>query len=104
MEEGINFNLVLSGATLVGIISIVVRLWISERSQKIEQPLNVQTTLCERQIKSNYNDHSNIFCRLSATEQRISAVESSVSQIDKRLISMDTKLDKLLTKEHNNEG
>lgn len=99
MEEGINLNLVLSGATLVGIISVVVRLWISGRNHKIEQPLSVQTTLCDRQIKSNYDEHTNIFCRLSVSEQRLSAVESSVTHIDHRLESMDNKLDKLLIQE-----
>lgn len=98
MQEGITLNLVLSGATLVGIIGVVVRLWISSRAHKIEQPLDIQPSLCARQLKSNSADHENIFCRLSASEQRLSAVEASVGHIDRRLTSMDNKLDRLLVK------
>ena len=104
MEEGINLSVVMSGATLIGIIGLLVRVWIAGRAQKIEQPLDIQPSACERQIFANHEEHSNIFARLSCSEQRLSALESSVGHVDRRLQSMDSKLDRLLIKDHRNEA
>ena len=99
MEEGINLSVVMSGATLVGIIGLLVRVWLSGRAQKIEQPLRIEPSLCERQIKSNTDEHFNMFSRLAVCEQRQAAAEASIGHVDRRLQSMDTKLDRLLIQE-----
>lgn len=93
MEEGINLSVVLSGATLVGIIGIFVRVWISGKAHQIEP------TLCERQIKSNSADHENIFARLGASEQRISTLEAHNEHTSRTLTRMEHKLDKLIEQE-----
>ena len=41
MQEGLTVNLVISGATLVTVVSVAVRIWLSTRPQKIELFFNV---------------------------------------------------------------
>ena len=98
MEEGINLSVVLSGASLVGIIGIAVRVWISGKPQKIEQPLEVQPTICERQIKSNSADHENMFARLGGCEQRVSSLEANEKNSRASLSRIENKVDELLKK------
>jgi len=81
MTDSLDVNLVLSGATLIGIVGIGVRVWISGR---------------ERHIKSNGADHENIFARLGASEQRISTLEAHYEHTSRALKRMELKLDKLL--------
>lgn len=99
MQDGATLSVVISGATLVGVIGVLARLWISTRAQKLEQPLQVTPSLCERQLRSNSADHENIFSRLSHNEQRISALEANVLHIDKRLEKMDDKLDIIINRQ-----
>ncbi len=99
MEEGLSLSVVMSGATLVSALGILAKLWISGRTHKIEQPLRVEPTTCERQIKSNSEEHANIFARLSLSEQRLSAVETSVVHVGGQLQRIDQKLDTLLLRE-----
>ena len=90
MTDSLDVNLVVSGATLITIVGIGVRVWISGRAHLVEP------TLCERQIKSNGADHENIFARLGASEQRISTLEAHNEHTSRTLNRMELKLDKLL--------
>jgi uncharacterized protein HemX len=42
MADGLNLNLVLNGATLLGVIGLGVKVYLAGRAQKIEQPLEVK--------------------------------------------------------------
>ena len=88
----------MSGATLVGIIGPAGPEFGSLGALKIEQP-RIEPSLCERQIKSNTDEHFNMFSRLAVCEQRQAAAEASIGHVDRRLQSMDTKLDRLLIQE-----
>jgi len=99
MEEGMNLSIVLSSATLISILTLVYRVWRSGKAQKIEQPIQVTPSLCERQIKSNSSDHENIFARLGASEQRISTLEAHNEHTNKSLDRIEGKLDKLIRRD-----
>jgi hypothetical protein len=104
--EGINFSMVLSGASLISILGIGAKLWIANRPQQMgPQPFEVKqsvshtpTVQCDERHLAIKSDTSNLFSRMSAAEQRIAAVEASHAAQQDQLKSMDAKLDKLLSR------
>lgn len=102
--EGVNFSLVLSGASLISIIGIGAKLWVAQRGQKVgPQPFEVKAApahtpqgQCDERHHEIDSRTSNLFSRMSAVEQRVAAVEASHHALEKRLESMDAKLDRLL--------
>jgi hypothetical protein len=104
--EGLNISLVLSGASLISILGIGVKLWVAQRGQKIgPQPFqvvaaerNTPQAQCDERHSMITSNTNNLFYRMTAAEQRIAAVEASHQAQEKRLESMDSKLDKLLAR------
>ena len=102
--EGLNVSLVLSGASLLSILGIGVKVWLAQRGQKIgpqpfevrESPAGTPRGQCDERHREIDSRTSNLFARMSAAEQRIAAVEASHHALEKRLESMDGKLDTLL--------
>jgi hypothetical protein len=102
--DGLNLSLVLSSASLISILGIGVKIWISQRGQRIgPQPFEVIAAerhtpqgQCDERHREIDSRTSNLFSRMSAAEQRIAAVEASHHALEKRLESMDSKLDRLL--------
>ena len=89
MNEGLNLNLVLSGATLVSVVGIAVKIWLSSRSQKVgPQPFEVRQI--EEFITKRDLDHicmlrhTDIDKSLSRLERRIEELELSRQSADKR--------------------
>jgi len=99
MEEGISFNMVLSATTLVSVLTLIYRIWRTGKPQKIEQPLDIQSSTCDRQIKSNRDEHENIFARLGLSEQRISTLEAHNVHTTHTLDRIEGKVDKLIEQE-----
>lgn len=114
MQDGLSLNLVINGATLLGVAGLVVKIWLSGRAQKIEQPIKVETppqekpvevkavfdatpkAQCDERHKTQGAQIDNLFGRVGLLEQRQSANEARVKAINERTISMDGKLDTLL--------
>jgi len=102
--EGLNISLVLSGATLVSLLGIGVRLMISQRGQKIgPQPFQVVAAerhtpqaQCDERHKELNSKADNLFARMSAAEIQLGAFEARQESLERQLGSMDAKLDKLL--------
>ena len=104
MSEGLDLNLVLSGATLATLASIAVKIYLANRGQKITpQPLEVRgvdvpvnAAICNERHLGIASDASNIFCRLSAAEQRLAKLEGVVEKIGQQYESIDRKLTELM--------
>jgi hypothetical protein len=104
MNEGLDLNLVLSGATLISIGTLAVKVWQSSRAQRIgPQPFEVKeidhstpAKFCDERHTLIDRQSENIFCRMSAAEQRIAKVEATVVEIKDQYHSIDTKLMELL--------
>ena len=104
--EGINFSLVLSGASLISILGLAAKLWIANRPQQMgPQPFEVRqsiahtpTVQCDERHHELNSRTSNLFSRMSQAEQRIAAVEAAHAAQTARLESMDAKLDRLLSR------
>ena len=101
MEEGINLSVVMSGATLIGIIGLLVRVWIAGRAQKIEQPIetclqNTSIKHCDERHHKNDCEHENIFARIAALERQSSRVESELRSIGSNVTEVKETLNKLL--------
>ncbi len=105
MEDGFNLNLALSGATLLSVLGLAVKIYFANRPQKLEQPLEILTAktmasekALDEHIADNRIDHSNMFERISRTEQRVTRLEASVESQAKQLDRIDAKLDRVLEK------
>ena len=104
--EGINFSMVLSGASLISILGLAAKLWIANRPQQMgPQPFEVKqsiahtpTVQCDERHHELNSRTSNLFSRMSQAEQRIAAVEAAHAAQTARLESMDAKLDRLLSR------
>jgi hypothetical protein len=104
MTEGLDANLVLSGATLATIAGVAVKLWQASRTQKIgPQPFEVKPApastpekVCDERHIAIQANSENLFCRMSAAEQRIARVESTVEEIRAQYHSIDARLNELL--------
>ena len=101
MEEGINLSVVMSGATLVGIIGLLVRVWLSGRAQKLAQPIEIasQTTSikhCDERHCKNDCEHENIFSRLAALERQNSRTEAELKAIAENVKEVKHSVNKLV--------
>lgn len=103
-EECLNVNLVVSGATLLGMIGLAVKVWSANRGTKINpQPLEVRgverpvaAEVCKERHEAINADHSNLFARMSSAEQRISMLEGTLQEIRHSTASVDAKLTEVL--------
>ncbi len=108
MEEGLNLNLVLNGATLVTVAGLAVRVWLAGRSQKIgPQPFQVSGEIsaavngvsekvCDDARRSNETQHENMYARIAASERAIARLEANHVTTTSTLASIDEKLTVLL--------
>lgn len=104
MNEGLSLNLLLNGATLLGVAGLAVKVWMAQRGQRITpQPLLVKgapeavaVKLCDERHKMIEADNMNLFARMSAAEQRVATLEAQFREIKEQYQSIDGKLTKLL--------
>jgi hypothetical protein len=106
MQEGLNLNLVLNGATLIGVIGLGVKVYLAGRAQKIEQPLEIRAAVCslpKDQCNERHHEidkwRDNIYLRLMKCETDQAAYKATQDSVEKRLESMDKKLDRLIAAE-----
>ena len=96
MDDGI--SLVVGGSAL-GALATLAGSWLKARStaRRIEpQPLEVHPVAEYAGREANDRDHSSIFLRLSAVEQKVSRIEGELEEISTSLHRIDNKLDKLI--------
>lgn len=106
MQEGLTVNLVLSGATLVTVVSVAVRVWLSTRPQKIEQPLEIKdaehhhynSRLCEQRHQSLAGQITDIYAKLNSAREGLAEIRGSLASLKTQVSSIDGKMDKLLEK------
>lgn len=68
-----------------------------KRKVQLDPPsLEVTPNLCSRQIKSNDDDHTNIFLRLDDLGQRVASLEAMMPQIRDMMTRIDGKVDSIL--------
>lgn len=105
MQEGLNLNLVLNGATLLSVLGLFIKVYLSKQPQKIEQPIEVRQAACTTSKELCTERHSdiekwkeNIYARLIKCETDQAAYKATQDAVKERLNSMDTKLDELLSR------
>ena len=103
MQEGMNLNLVLNGATLLSVLGLGVKVYLAGRAQRIEQPLEIKAAeshtsreLCEERHAEIKRQMSNLFAHRDAKAEELAALSAKVDQQGDQLKSMDGKLDTLL--------
>lgn len=103
MQEGLSFNMFLSGATLVSVLTLIFQVWRSSRAITVKQPVQVEagampteTKLCDERHKKNDEEHYNLFCRLAALERRDGRVEGEITQINSKMTAIESKVDLLI--------
>lgn len=103
MQEGLSFNMFLSGATLVSVLTLIFQVWRSSRAINVKQPIKVEagsmpteTKLCDERHKKNDEEHYNIFCRMAALERRDGRVESQIEQMNNKMTTIENKVDVLI--------
>lgn len=105
MQEGLTVNLVISGATLVTVVSVAVRVWLSTRPQKIEQPLEIKDAehhynprLCEQRHQGLAGQITDIYAKLNSAREGLAEIRGSLASLKTQVSSIDGKMDKLLEK------
>lgn len=103
-DAGISITgLTIGGAALTA-IGGMVGAWLRARYGRTEitpQPLPVRDETdraLQEHMEHNRGDHSNMFSRISNTEQRISALEAQAVAQGRQLERIDHKLDRVLEK------
>lgn len=102
MQEGLNVNLVLSSANLIGLIGIFVKLYMSKQPKKIEQPIEIKRAdevtdkLCDERHKDIKAQLDNIFIERNENRAIVAGLKATVDAQGRQLSSMDQKLDILL--------
>jgi hypothetical protein len=99
MQEGL--HLVLTGSTLVAILTLGVKFWQASKAQQVgPQPFRVtaedrlvSAAVCDDARRSNSFDHSNIFARLSEHDKAIAALQEAARSTDKKLDRIENKID-----------
>lgn len=106
MQEGLNLNLVLNGATLLSVLGLGVKVYLAGKAQKIEQPIEVLANACpipKEQCNERHHEidkwRDNIYLRLMKCETDQAAYKATQDSVEKRLESMDKKLDRLIAAE-----
>ena len=108
MNEGLNLNLVLSGATLVSVAGLFIKMYLASKAQRIgPQPFEVrqiveQVTekLCNERHHGIESTHSNLFARMSAVEKQVATLEGVIGELKVQYKSIDEKLTTLLRRGH----
>lgn len=105
MDEGLNLNLVLNGATLLSVLGLGVKVYLAGRAQKIEQPIEVRHApgstardMCDERHRLL---NEQVVCLFARTEQQgtqQAALAATQDAVEKQLASMDSKLDKLIAR------
>jgi hypothetical protein len=105
MQEGLNFSVVLSGATFVSVLGLILKVFLSKQPQKIEQPIEVRKAAgstdkekCDERHLTLKEQIENIYTRLGIVETNQSAYKATQEAVKERLESMDNKLDKLIAR------
>jgi len=101
-DSGISITgLTIGGAALTA-LGGMVGAWLRARYGRTEitpQPLEVRDATnraLQEHMADNRSDHSNLFSRISHTEQRIASVEASQKAQERQLDRIETKLDEAL--------
>lgn len=101
MQEGL--TLALSGTTLMGVLGLAVKIWMKDRPQKIEQPLEVRTAQCslsKEQCNERHHEidkwRDNMYLRMIEMEKSRASDKATQAAIEKRLDSIDAKLDRMI--------
>ena len=103
-DGGISVTGLMVSNGVVGTIGGLIGAWIKARHGRTRvepQPLDVRDATnrsLEAHMDDNRRDHSNIFSRISHTEQRVSALEASAQAQGRQLDRIDSKLDRVLEK------
>ena len=105
MQEGLNFSVVLSGATLVSVLGLAVKVFLASKPQKIEQPIEVKHAACTTDKEKCDERHKllndQVTCLFARTElqgKQQSALAATQEAVEKQLASMDSKLDRLIAR------
>jgi uncharacterized protein HemX len=103
MQDGLNFSIVLSGATLVSVLGLALKVFLAKQPQRIEQPIEVKRAAgstdkeqCDERHKVLDSQASNLFSRMSAAEQRIATLEGTIKEVKEQYRNIDDKLTVLL--------
>ncbi len=103
MQEGLNLNLVLNGATLLSVLGLFVKVYLSKQPQKIEQPIEVRQAagstamdLCNERHKLLGEQVTCLFARTELMGNAQAAYKATLEQVETRMKSMDAKLDTLI--------
>jgi len=103
MQEGLNINLMLSGATLASVLGLLAKVWLANRPQKIQQPLEVRAAdgatpraQCDERHEMIGDQLENLYGRVKAVEIKLSADSARLDAMGDQLKCMDGKLDTLL--------
>jgi uncharacterized protein HemX len=104
MQEGL--TLALSGTTLVGVLSLAVKVWLKDKSQKIgPQPFEVRACAastekgqCDERHKLLNEQVTCLFARTENQGRQQAALAATQEAVQRQLESMDSKLDKLIAR------
>lgn len=103
MDEGLNLNLMLNGATLLSVMGLGVKVYLAGKAHKLEQPIEIRQAMgstakdmCDERHKTLDSQTNNLFSRLSSAEQRISKLEATITEVKEQYKSIDNKLTTLL--------
>ena len=99
MDDGIALTV---GGGAIGALATLAGSWLRARanSRRIEpQPLEVHQTAEYADRARNEADHTAIFLRLAAVEQKAASSAAKLAQIERGLSRIEDKIDKLILHE-----
>lgn len=106
MQEGLNLNLVLNGATLLGVIGLGVKVYLAGKAQKIEQPIDVRNAgscfnaqLCEERHKLLDNHLTELYAKVNSARDAATETRATLTALKDQVASIDHKMDALLKME-----
>lgn len=97
MEAFDGITLTAGGAALGTVCTALVNIW-RARNQRTEiapDPLHIEQSAYQAQMKSNAHDHENMFSRISVLEKDVSALKAENVAQTKILDRMASQVDKL---------
>ena len=106
MEEGLNLNLVLNGATLLSVIGLGVKVYLAGKTQKVgPQPFEVrhcptstEKAQCDERHKLLGEQVEVLFARTELQGKQQAALTATQEAVQRQLESMDSKLDRLIAR------
>ena len=105
MQDGLNLTLAISSANLIGVLGLAVRVWLKDRPQKLEQPIEVKPAAsstpreqCEERHGEILSWRDNMYGRVIRLENQQAAYEATQDAMKTQLSSMDGKLDRLIAR------